>query len=98
MQEETGCVYTHSAADYLDLVKEPGKRLGSLSAINLQSIAHFICLISTFRTVFLKKACQILVTSIACAHAACISSLSMDFQYLFTFLQFLQLCLSSIII
>lgn len=31
----------------------------------------------------LEKACQIVVTFIASGHAACISSLSMDFQYLF---------------
>lgn len=83
VQEEDSCVYTYSSADYLDLVKEPGERLGSPSAINLQAISHFIWLFYTFRTALLEKAFQILVTFIACAHAACISSLSMDFQYLF---------------
>lgn len=79
MQEQTSCVYTHAAADFLDLVKELGKRRGSLSTINLETISHFICLFSALRTALLKKACQILVTSKACAHAAC---MSMDFQSL----------------
>lgn len=82
-REKTGCVCTHFAADYLDLIRELGKRPGSLSALNLQTISHFICLFSAFRTVLLKKACQILVTFAACAQAACVSSPSMDFQYLF---------------
>lgn len=80
---KTTYILHHSAADYLDLVKELGKRWVSLTAINLQTILHFICLFDTFRTVLLRKACQILVTFIADAHSACISSVSMDFQYLF---------------
>lgn len=73
----------HFAADYLDLIRELGKRPGSLSAINLQTISHFICLFSVFRTVLLKKACQIPVAFAAYAQAACVGSLTMDFQYLF---------------
>lgn len=88
VQKETGCVYTHFAADYLDLIRELGKRPGSLSAINLQAISHFICLFSAFRTVLLKKACQIPVTFAACVQAACVSSPSMDFQYLFYIFMF----------
>lgn len=60
--QETGCVYSHFAADYLDLIRELGKRPGSISAINLETISHFICLFSALRTVLLKKACQIPVT------------------------------------
>lgn len=71
MQEETGCIYTHFGADHLDPIRELGKGPGSLTAINLQTISHFICLFSAFRTVLLKKACQIPVAFAACAQAAC---------------------------